>query len=62
MLEELLSLFTTVSVGLTPEGSDAVTLKFVPKNHINVGEGTLEGRGDFMVAEQVKEKSSPGFA
>jgi hypothetical protein len=59
MLVELLVFITLVAVGLAPDGSDA--LLFV--NHTKVGEGTLGGSGiSFMIAEQVKEKISPGLA
>ena len=33
----------TVTIGITPDGSD--TLLFKPKNHSKVGGGTFEGRG-----------------
>ena len=42
-----LLLLITVSVGVNPEGSEA--LPFGPKNHSKVGEGTLEGRGTVAV-------------
>jgi hypothetical protein len=55
-----LVLFIIVAIGLTPEGSDALLL--VSTNRTKVGEGTLGGRGtSFMIAEQVKEKISPGL-
>ena len=50
-----LLLLITVSVGVNPEGSEA--LPFGPKNHSKVGEGTLEGRGtgSKRIAEQLSE-------
>ena len=53
--------FKTVAVGVTPEGSEA--LPCGPKNHSNVGEGTLEGRGmgEVRFAEHVSEKVFPAI-
>ena len=51
-------LLKTVAVGVAPEGSEA--LPFGPKNHLNFGGGTSEGRGLLLkVTEQVSEKVSP---
>ena len=47
-------------MGVTPEGIE--TLSLVPKYHLNVGEGTSEGRElSLKVTKQVSEKTSPGL-
>ena len=58
MLVELL--LEVVVIGVTPEGSDFEAfnnLPLGPKDHSNVGEGTLEGRGtgSKRVAEHINE-------
>ena len=54
-------LLKLVSVGVKPEGSEALPLG--PKNHSKVGAGILEsGKEGFLglrVAEQVSEQVSP---
>ena len=50
----------TVAMGVTPKGSTALSL--VPKYHLNVGEGSPEGRElSLKVTKQVSEKTSPGL-